>query len=108
MKNIYRVTFVTKKGGEKFYSIDIEANTAKEAKETMKSMWKSDKHAFDITTKKVDEIKYHDFNRIYRVWWSYVDDIHSFETFTTDNEETAKKKVAELKENETVRYCGYA
>lgn len=69
MSKFYEIRFATKKGGFKKRVIHIEANTTKEAKEKMLTMWSADSrfegmHAFHIDVRKLpdtSEFKYHYF-----------------------------------------------
>ena len=56
-KYIYRVTFITKKGGLAHWSIDIEADSQKESKQIAMEMWEnnSDKHAFQVESRKISD-----------------------------------------------------
>lgn len=63
----YEVTFITKKGGTKFWALHIGASNAKEAKAKMQEMWKADQrlagmHTFDISVKKLPDTSPFEFN----------------------------------------------
>lgn len=67
MKNYYRVSFITKKGGERYWVIDIAAQNAKEARVTMEKMWKKSMHKFSITVRRIkdsEEILYNYFSEV--------------------------------------------
>lgn len=57
IKSIYEITFLTKKGGEKSWIINVEASTAKEAKAQAMEMWYKDHtaHAFDVQVRKLKD-----------------------------------------------------
>lgn len=66
--NVYRVEFVTKKGGDKSWAIDIEEDSQKVAKEVAKSMWykNHDVHAFTLTARKLKPDKEQLYNGFVR------------------------------------------
>lgn len=53
-KHIYRVSGLTKKGGMKYWKIDLEADTAQEAKARAKELWYLDDHLFQIAVRNWD------------------------------------------------------
>ena len=67
----YEFSFLTKKGGEQWWKIHIEAANAKEAKQTMLHMWALDRalapmHQFDVKSRVLrpdEEFLYHYFVR---------------------------------------------
>ena len=67
MKNLYRVTFLTKKGGDQSWVIDIEAVNIIEATQKAKDMWKSSAHMFNIKTRRLkdtEEFLYNYFKKV--------------------------------------------
>jgi len=63
---MYRITFLKKKGGRKHYVIDIEARTAKLAKEKVKELWEKERscHMFDVKVRRLGDSEkalYHGF-----------------------------------------------
>lgn len=65
MKNYYRLSFTTKKGGERHWVIDISAQNAKEARVIMEKLWKRDMHKFSIAVRRIkdsEEILYNYFS----------------------------------------------
>ena len=55
MGYIYEVRFVTKKGGEKSWAIQVNATSQKDAIEQAKQVWYADhsEHMFTISAKKL-------------------------------------------------------
>lgn len=67
MKNYYRVSFITKKGGERYWVVDIAAKNIKEAREIVERMWKRNMHKFSITVRRIkdsEEILYNYFSEV--------------------------------------------
>ena len=67
-KKLYRVTFITKKGGTKTWAIDMEADNQKEAKSKAIELWRESNtdHMFHITINRLaddEEFLYHYFTR---------------------------------------------
>lgn len=66
---LYRVEFITKVGGWRYWVIDIEANTAKEARAKAEELWyeHSKWHMFGIKTrllKDTEEFLYNYFKEV--------------------------------------------
>ena len=57
LKNSYRVSFLTRKGGETHRVIDVEAYTIEEAKQTVRTMWYqyNKSHMFHIEAKRLKD-----------------------------------------------------
>ena len=75
MNHIYRVQFLTKKGGEALWAVDLEAETARRAKTFARDRWRlspvairmgggKPAHAFDMTATRREGIEYDRFTRI--------------------------------------------
>lgn len=67
-KYLYRVKFLIKRGGKRYYVIDLAADNAKEAKEEAKKMWYNDhsNHMFNIEVRRLndtEEFKYNYFKQ---------------------------------------------
>ena len=73
--NIYRVQFLTKKGGERLWVIDLEAETARRAKTFARDRWRLSRvalrlgggkpaHAFDLMATRREAIEYGRFTQL--------------------------------------------
>ena len=73
-KHVYRVRFLVKKGGERWYAVDLEAENAQAAKKSARAMWqgkflalaKTAPHAFDMSASRRDAegVEYAFFKRV--------------------------------------------
>ena len=57
MKNYYRITFVTKKGGRKHWTIDLGGNNVKDARSKAETLWYKhhDAHMFEIKVRRIKD-----------------------------------------------------
>ncbi len=53
-KHVYRINGLTKKGGFRYWTIDLEADNAKEAIDRAKELWPSNAHLFHIKARNWD------------------------------------------------------
>ena len=73
-KHIYRVSGYTKKNGVHKYLFDIEADTAKEARENTVALWEEHRpHLFGIKVERRDdkELEFNFWHRVDSSWKEY-------------------------------------